>query len=185
MLLGYKQQQWSTGWWRWFPYVKQVLPKWKQKRKRVFLRLFLFQMEIQHEWKALAYVLNDVLRLDAAVAASQATWLVKNSNSVFRGCCCAQWAPGQGCGKEETGCAWTSPSPHVGQLVLGHPKVTGKGRHTCGVARKVYQSLPLGQKEAEEEQSARGISTLQANNSFKYAVSSPAHVPPTLLSPVV
>lgn len=138
MLLGYKQQQWSTGWWRWFPYVKQVLPKWKQKRKRVFLRLFLFQMEIQHEWKALAYVLNDVLRLDAAVAASQATWLVKNSNSVFRGCCCAQWAPGQGCGKEETGCAWTSPSPHVGQLVLGHPKVTGKGRHTCGVARKVY-----------------------------------------------
>lgn len=55
--------------------------------------LSLLQVGIGYEWRVLPSLLNAVWRQDVAGAASQATWLVQNSSAVFRGQCCAQWAP--------------------------------------------------------------------------------------------
>lgn len=98
----------------------------KRETKESVLRLFLFQMEIRHEWKVLAYVLNVVRRLDAAVAVSQIMWLFPNSNSVFRGQRCARWAPGHRSVREEIGCGCASPIRCAAPLVLGHPMGQGK-----------------------------------------------------------
>lgn len=164
-----------------FPVWGKACPSEREVKESVS-RLFLFQMEIQHKWKVLAYVLNVVQRLDAVVAVSQAKWLFPNSSSVFRGQCCTWWAPGQRPGREEIGCACTSPFLHVAPLVLGQPKVTEESRHTCGVARM----LPVCRRRKQRRNwTAWGRSIPPVNKRFRQVVSSPAHVPPTLLSHVV
>lgn len=154
----------------------------KREAKESVLRLFLFQMEIRHEWKVLAYVLNVGRRLNAAVAVSQIMWLFPNSNSVFRGQCCTRWAPGHRSVREEIGCACASPIRRAAPLVLGHPMVTGESRPTCGVVRMFHLCRRRKQKK---NQTAQGRSTPPVNNRFRHVLSSPGHVPPTLLSYIV
>lgn len=137
------------------------------------LRLFPFQMEIQHEWKVLAYALDGVC---------QATWLFPASSSVFRGWFCTWWAPGQGSGRGEIDCAYTSSILPTALLALGHPKVTGESRQLYRVARMLHLRSRRKQKR---NQTAQGRSTPSANNSFRHVVHSPAHVPPTLLRHII
>lgn len=84
----------------------------KTEARESILWLSLLQTGIGHEWRVLPSMLNAVWRQDVAGAALQATWLVQNSSAVFRGQCCAQWAPNRDVEKRNQ-CACASPSPHV------------------------------------------------------------------------
>lgn len=122
--------------------------------------LSLLQVGIGYEWRVLPSLLNAVWRQDVAGAASQATWLVQNSSAVFRGQCCAQWAPNRDVEKRNQTVCVLLPAL---MYQLGPP---WRELLHLWKARKP-SSEPGGSRK---EWAARGMATLQANHGFKYVV---------------